>query len=152
MADSQRQFAAAVREAQKDPEKDPSTQESLFFIIGKNEDEVEVRYPGTGQLTYLASLTASSEDDIQRWGGFINFLAALMSDKDARILKRALLADELELDGVADMVEEIMEAWGTRPTMRPSASSPQRRSTGRPSTPAASKRASTRSASRSAGS
>lgn len=150
MADSQRQFAAAVREAQQDPEKDTSTQESLFFVIG--EDEVEVRYPGTGQLTYLASLTASSEDDIQRWGGFINFLAALMSDNHARILKRALLADELELDGVADMVEEIMEAWGARPTMRPSASSPQRRSTGRPSTPAASKRASTRSASRSAGS
>lgn len=149
MADSQRQFSAAAREAAFN-ESDESEQEPLYFIIG--EKEVEVGYPGTGQLTYLASLTASTEDDIQRWGGFINFIAALMSDRDARILKDALLKNEIQMDRIAEMVEEIMETWSARPTTRPSGSSPQRQATGRPSTAGARKRASTRSPSRSAGS
>lgn len=149
MANNQRQFQAAVDEARID-EKDTSQQEPLVIYIG--DVEVELNYPGSGQMTFLAALTASSDDDAQRWGGFINFLAALMSDDDARVLKRALLSNELELDGVAEIVETVMEAWSARPTMRPSGSSPQQRATGRPSTPAAQRRASTPSRSRSAGS
>lgn len=149
MANEARQFVAAAREAAGN-DSDTSEQEPLLFYIG--DKEVEVSYPGTGQLTYLASISSSTEDDIQRWGGFINFIAALMSDQDARVLKHALIHNEVDMTFIADMVEEIMETWSARPTMKPSGSSRQPRATGRQSTGGAQKRASTRSPSRSAGS
>lgn len=150
MADNSRQFASATRKA--------ATTETVgsdlpdFVIIPLAGRDIALSRPGTGQLTYLASISASDDDDALKWGGIINFLVALMDDDDGRFLKRALMSNELEVDEIAEAVEDILEKWSDRPTMRSSGSSPQRRATGRPSTGASRRQGSSRSTSRSAGS
>jgi|SRR5690606_10855421 hypothetical protein len=100
--------------------------------------DVKFRYPGTGQMAYLALAMASDEGDLVQAGQLINFVAnMIVDDEDVRFFRRSILEFDsgFELEDVQDLVEELLTRWGgDRPTQSSAASSPQRQATGKRST------------------
>lgn len=116
---------------------------------------IEVEFPGTAQLAYVAAKMATVQNDLEGAGVAINFLISTMSDADGRYVHGLLLDKHsgFGIDEVTDLAEYLMEAWADgNPTSGSSASSRRPRTTGANSTVQQRRSQSTRSASRGAGS
>jgi hypothetical protein len=83
----------------------------------------------------------------EQMGTIINFFFSLLGDEDQRALKRRLLdpTDPFSITDVSEITLSLVESVTGRPTQRPTASTPSRRSGGPKSTAGARSTASTRS-------
>lgn len=149
MAGNIRSFGDAVKAAERaEEDNEPPL---VIDILGR---EIELEYPGSGQVIYMTAALASTEGDITQVGEVVQFLYHLVTDEDAAYIKGKLLDRKSGFDGdtVIELIEYITEEWSSRPTRNASGSSQSRSRTGASSTGGARRRASTPSTSRSAGS
>ncbi len=149
---SEKVFGSAARGAAL-RENEADTDLELLTIETTDETRtVAFRYPGTGQLAYLALASASDSGDLVQAGQLINFVANLIVEEDdLKFFRRAIVEFDsgLDLEDVQDITEELLTRWGgDRPTKSSADSSPQRQATGKRSTGGARPKASTRSTSR----
>lgn len=116
--------------------------------------EIEIEFPGTGQVIFMTAEFNEAQSDISQIGGLMQMLYHLVSPEDARFLRQSLLSRDSGFNGddVLDLIEYLTEQWSSRPTMNASGSSPSQAKSGRPSTGGARRRASNPSGSRSGGS
>jgi len=102
-----------------------------FSLVG--DDHVFEAIPPTGgQMMVMA---AAIEMD-KGTAGMVQFLMSVLSDADFARLRERLLdrEDTLDLQGVSDLFEWMMEEWGKNPTDGRSGSSASPANTGRGST------------------
>lgn len=144
-----RSFGDAVKAAERaEEDNEPSL---VVDVLGR---EIELEYPGSGQVVFMTAALASTDGDITQVGEVVQFLYHLCSEEDAQYLKRQLLDRKSGFDSeaVIELIEYITEEWSSRPTRNVSGSSQSRSRTGASSTGGARRKVSTPSTSRSAGS
>lgn len=117
-------------------------------ILGR---EIDIEYPGTGQVVYMTAELSEAQNDINQVGGLVQFIYHLMEPDDAQYVRQQLLDRRSGFDAeeVLALVEYLVEEWSSRPTEKPSASSPSQRTAGSTSTGGARRKVSTSSPSRS---
>lgn len=120
-------------------------------ILGR---EIDIEYPGSGQVIYMTAELSEAQNDISQIGGLIQFIYHLVSPEDAQYIRQRLLdrMSGFDAEAVLDLVEYLVEEWSSRPTEKPSVSSPSPRKAGSTSTGGARRKVSTSSNSRSGGS
>ena len=110
--------------------------------------EIVIHPPHTGAFIYLNNLLGVN-NPLQVAGGLIEFLCELVEDTDARWIGRLILDKESGFDvyDVEEILTDLIEDWGERPTTPASGSSPSQATTGKRSTANSRRVGSTRSAS-----
>ena len=144
-----RSFGDAVRAAERaEEDQEPPL---IVDVLGRN---IELEYPGTGQVVYMTAALASADGDINQVGEIVQFLYHLVSEEDSQYLKSKLLDrfSGFDSEAVIELIEYITEEWSSRPTRNASGSSQSRSRTGASSTGGARRKVSTPSTSRTAAS
>ena len=97
--------------------------------------EVTVFPPHAGAFIYLNNMLGLS-DPLRVASGLIEFLCSLVEDIDARYIGRLILDHNSGFDvyDVEEILTDLVEDWGERPTKPASGSSPSQATTGKPST------------------
>lgn len=143
-----KQFGDAAKAAAKRQERRENGESVTAAILDR---EITFDHPGPGQLAYLSMVAASADSDLEAGAGLLNFLVSMMSNEDARYLKKVILDMDsgFDIEDVVEVMEYLLEEWSARPTKPASDSSGSQVPTGRPSTAASRRAGSTRSTSRS---
>lgn len=117
------------------------------------EREVTVFPPHAGAFIYLNNMLGLS-DPLRVASGLIEFLCSLVEDIDARYIGRLILDHNSGFDvyDVEEILTDLVEDWGERPTKPASGSSPSQATTGKRSTANSRRVGSTRQVSTSPGS
>jgi hypothetical protein len=99
------------------------------------EREVTVFPPHAGAFIYLNNMLGLS-DPLRVASGLIEFLCSLVEDIDARYIGRLILDHNSGFDvyDVEEILTDLVEDWGERPTKPASGSSPSQATTGKRST------------------
>lgn len=117
------------------------------------EREVVVYPPHAGAFIYLNNMLGLS-DPLRVASGLIEFLCSLVDDIEARYIGRLILDHNSGFDvyDVEEILTDLVEDWGERPTTPASGSSPSQATTGKRSTANSRRAGSTRQISPSTGS
>lgn len=110
--------------------------------------EVVIHPPHSGAFIYLNNMLGVS-DPLRVAGSLIEFLCSLVDDIDARYIGRLILDHKSGFDiyDVEELLTDLIEEWGERPTKPASGSSPSQAPTGKRSTANSRRVGSTRSTS-----
>lgn len=115
--------------------------------------KVTVFPPHAGAFIYLNNMLGVN-DPLRVASSLIEFLCSLVEDLDARYIGRLILDHNSGFDvyDVEEILTDLIEEWGERPTKPASGSSPSQATTGKRSTASSRRVASTRQISPSTGS
>lgn len=107
--------------------------------------EVTIYPPHSGAFIYLNNMLGIN-DPLRVASGLIEFMCSLMDDMDARYVGRLILDHDSGFDvfDVEEILTDLIEDWGERPTKPASGSSPSQAPTGKRSTAASRRVVSTR--------
>lgn len=126
-----REYVTQVEEANADP--DEVLKGDIIKVDGK-----ELRYyrPGDGQLAVLMASSGKHSRDNDRIAGLINFFHSVLDKDGASYIEDRLLdrEDGFGIKEVTEIMEDMVEEWGGRPTKRSSGSTQLPRTTGQKST------------------
>ena len=111
---------------------------------------VTIYPPHAGAFIYLNNMLGIN-DPLRVASGLIEFLCSLVEDLDARYIDRLILDHNSGFDvyDVEEILTDLIEDWGERPTKPASGSSPSQATTGKRSTANSRRVGSTRSTSQS---
>lgn len=109
--------------------------------------DILVEGPGSGQLSLLMAALGDTSTEPFAVATMINFLFSMIGPSDARYLKSKLFDrdDPFGAKEISDILIYLVEEWSGRPTESRDASTTSRGRTGRTSTAASPRKASTRS-------
>ena len=115
--------------------------------------KVTIHPPHAGAFIYLNNMLGLS-DPLRVASGLIEFACSLMDDLDARYVGRLILdrSSGFDIYDMEELLTDLVEEWGERPTSPASASSPSQAPTGKRSTATSRRAGSTRATSTSPGS
>lgn len=119
-------------------------------ILDRN---VTIYPPHAGAFIFLNNMLGLS-DPLRVASGLIEFACSLMDDLDARYVGRLILdrSSGFDIYDMEELLTDLVEEWGERPTKPASGSSASQATTGKRSTAASRRVGSTRSTSTSPGS
>lgn len=123
------------------------------IIVPIMERDVTIYPPHAGAFIYLNNMLGVN-DPLRVASSMIEFLCSLVEDLDARYIGRLILDHDSGFDvyDVEELLTDLVEEWGDRPTKPASGSSPSQATTGKRSTANSRRVTSTRSTSTSPGS
>lgn len=126
-----RQFTTAARRGT--PALPNITEVAFEFEVRDGEFATLIAIPPTsGQMAMMVMQTASPKMS-ERLRGVFDFLAAVLSDADYKIIEEQLHRG-MDVEVLTDIVDFLIGEWSGRPTQPPSDSAPSPQSTGRRST------------------
>jgi len=131
-----RQFNSAARKA--------AVENPIDIEFEINGTQLLASPPSSGQLTmFMAAQAGGDPSEIAK--AMLELLWAVLGEDNYRWLEMELKSGAVDLPLVEELIEYLGETWSSRPTSPASALSPSRTSTGKPSTAARQRKASTRS-------
>lgn len=97
--------------------------------------QVTIHPPHAGAFIYLNNMLGLS-DPLRVASGLIEFACSLMDDMDARYVGRLILdrGSGFDIYDMEELLTDLVEEWGERPTKPASGSSPSQAPTGKRST------------------
>jgi len=132
-----RQFNSAAKRA-------ASVENPIDIEFEVNGTTLVASPPSSGQLTmFMAAQAGGEAPEIAK--AMLELLWAVLGEENYRWLEMELKSGVVDLELIEEIIEFLGETWSARPTSPASALSPSRTSTGKPSTAARQRKASTRS-------